>query len=290
MKKLLVAFFISLWSSIAVANVPCTLPFTLTNGTIADATQVMADYNALVTCLTNAAAAGANNDITALLALTTPLTPAKGGTPVFLGGTSTGSSNAYVVATAVPAGFSLTNQYTVIFAPNFTNTGAATLAVNGLTAKAIEKQTATGLAALVANDIQTGQLVVARYDGTQFEITSFIGLASLAATDQVLAGGAVVTAYSGGSQSGGGTYTVDCGLSPLQYITNAGAFTIAAPANDGSCMLLIIKMASASTVSFSGFTVNSNTGEALDTTNGHKFTMSIWRINGVSSYTIKALQ
>jgi hypothetical protein len=32
----------------------CTLPHTLTNGTPADATQVMANYNALVTCLGNA--------------------------------------------------------------------------------------------------------------------------------------------------------------------------------------------------------------------------------------------
>ena len=41
------------------AGVSCTLPFVLTNGTIADATQVMANYNALVTCLGSAAAAGA---------------------------------------------------------------------------------------------------------------------------------------------------------------------------------------------------------------------------------------
>lgn len=39
----------------------CTLPYQLTNGQPADATQVMANYNALLTCLNNASPAGANN-------------------------------------------------------------------------------------------------------------------------------------------------------------------------------------------------------------------------------------
>lgn len=77
MRKLLLGFLLSLWASIASAGVPCTLPFNLQNNTIADATQVMANYNALVTCLGNAAAAGANSDITALFGLTTPLTNAQ---------------------------------------------------------------------------------------------------------------------------------------------------------------------------------------------------------------------
>jgi hypothetical protein len=51
----------------------------LTNGTIADATQVMANYNALTSCLANAAAAGNNTDITSLGGLTTPISPTQGG-------------------------------------------------------------------------------------------------------------------------------------------------------------------------------------------------------------------
>lgn len=110
--------------------------------------------------------------------------------------------------------------------------------------------------------------------------------AQLNVQDQTLSGGANVTSLSLST----GNITVDCGARPLQFITNNGAFTITAPANDGSCMLLITNGASASTVTFSGFTVNGNTGEALTTTNTNKFTVSIWRINGTSSYTIKALQ
>jgi hypothetical protein len=62
----------------AKAGVPCSVPFTLTNGTTADANQVMANYNAILTCLSvSAAANGINADITALSALTTPLTAAQ---------------------------------------------------------------------------------------------------------------------------------------------------------------------------------------------------------------------
>lgn len=66
----------------AQAGVPCTLPFTFANGQIADATQVNANYNALVACLNNAAAAGVNFDITTITGLTTPLSTSQGGTSV----------------------------------------------------------------------------------------------------------------------------------------------------------------------------------------------------------------
>lgn len=57
------------------------LPFTLQNGTTADATQVMADFDSIKTDVNaRAAANGANNDITSLAGLTTPLSVAQGGT------------------------------------------------------------------------------------------------------------------------------------------------------------------------------------------------------------------
>lgn len=56
-------------------------PFTLQNGTTADATQVMADFNQIQSDVnTNAAHNGANSDITSLTGLTTPLSIAQGGT------------------------------------------------------------------------------------------------------------------------------------------------------------------------------------------------------------------
>lgn len=57
------------------------LPFTLVNGALADATQVMADFNEIVTDVNaNAAHNGANSDITSLSGLTTPLSASQGGT------------------------------------------------------------------------------------------------------------------------------------------------------------------------------------------------------------------
>ena len=111
-------------------------------------------------------------------------------------------------------------------------------------------------------------------------------LAALNIADQTLTGGANVTSLALST----GSITVDCGARPLQYITNNGAYTITAPTSDGSCMMLITNGASAGATTFSGFTVGSNTGDSLDTTNTHVFTLTVWRINGKASYLIKAMQ
>src|SRR5260370_30906306 len=109
MKKFLALFF-TLWASLASANVPCTVPFNLQNNTVADATQVMANYNALITCLGNAAAAGTNVDISALLGLTTPLGATFRGTSSFISRTSTLTASAQIVKDT-PRSVSLTVGY-----------------------------------------------------------------------------------------------------------------------------------------------------------------------------------
>ena len=108
------------------------------------------------------------------------------------------------------------------------------------------------------------------------------------AQDQYISGGALVRSYSLPT----GSFTVDTGTRPLQYITNGSTsgYTITAPANDGSCVVLVTNSSLAGATTFSGFTVGSNTGDALTTTNASKFKIYINRINGVSSYTIQALQ
>lgn len=110
--------------------------------------------------------------------------------------------------------------------------------------------------------------------------------ARLNLTDQVLNGGANVTVPSLTT----GALTVDCGKSPLQEITNGGAFTITAPANDGSCVIKVINNASAGAITFSGFEVGANTGDALNTTSGSKFFIYVARIGGDASYRVAALQ
>jgi hypothetical protein len=55
--------------------------YTLTNGQVADANQVMANFNTILNCANNNLAHnGANSDITSLSGLTTPLSVAQGGT------------------------------------------------------------------------------------------------------------------------------------------------------------------------------------------------------------------
>lgn len=61
-------------------GITVNLPITLTNGSTADASQVMADFQALVDAFLLVAASGANNDITSLSGLTTALSIAQGGT------------------------------------------------------------------------------------------------------------------------------------------------------------------------------------------------------------------
>jgi hypothetical protein len=108
----------------------------------------------------------------------------------------------------------------------------------------------------------------------------------LGATGQNLVGGVYSTPF----QYATGNITVNFALNPLQYITNNGAFTITAPSQDGSCILLITNGASAGAITFSGWTVGSNVGDTLTIINGDKFSLFLWRINSVASYTIKALQ
>jgi hypothetical protein len=72
-----------------------TYPYTLTNGQVADATQVMANFNSILSCAnSNLAHSGANSDITSLSGLLTPLTVGQGGT-----GNNTGALTGDVTGT-----------------------------------------------------------------------------------------------------------------------------------------------------------------------------------------------
>jgi len=85
------------------------------------------------------------------------------------------------------------------------------------------------------------------------------------------------------------SFTVDPALGNYQYGSSNAAFTMTAPASDCSVNILLTNGLSAGTVTFSGFTVGS-VGDALTTTSGNKFLISIVRINAISTYMIKALQ
>lgn len=79
-----------------------------------------------------------------------------------------GSSNAFTLALD-PAFTAYVEGMIVAFKANHTITGATTLNLNGLGAKAVTKN---GTEALVAGDIISGQTVLLQYDGTRFQLLS----------------------------------------------------------------------------------------------------------------------
>lgn len=99
----------ALFAAPASATNCSTYPYTLANGQTADATQVMADLNSILTCANaNLAHNGANSDISSLSGLTTPLSAAQGGTGytafpfefyAFVGGVT---GNGWLLASYVP--------------------------------------------------------------------------------------------------------------------------------------------------------------------------------------------
>jgi len=79
-----------------------------------------------------------------------------------------GVSDAYAI-TLSPAPVAYATGMLILFKANTANTGAATLNVNALGAKALKKKGATDLG---DNDISAGQIVAVVYDGTNFQIIS----------------------------------------------------------------------------------------------------------------------
>lgn len=166
-------------------GVSLSYPFSLANGTTADATQVMANFNAVVTALaTQAAENGANSSITSLTGLTSPLPIAAGRTQVYIAtGASTGSGNAQANTTLAPGGYAYGAGQFIAFNPGFTNTGAMTYAPNGLTPRNVLKQTPTGLVALTGGEVVAAEGAILFDDGTQFQLinnNNFLTQASLA--------------------------------------------------------------------------------------------------------------
>jgi hypothetical protein len=89
---------------------------------------------------------------------------------------STGSANAYLLTTN-NAHATLAAQSLIVFRASFTNTGAATLAVDGLAAKALNFNGA----ALIAGHITSGQIYVVAYNsaGDVYNLANITGIATI---------------------------------------------------------------------------------------------------------------
>lgn len=104
-----------------------------------------------------------------------------------------GSANAYVI-TPSPAITAYAVYQEFSYKAANTNTGASTLAVNGLSVKTIKR---TNGADLSPGDIIAGQIVTCVYDGTNFQLTSFTASAGLFACGTGTVNGSTVTITHG---------------------------------------------------------------------------------------------
>ena len=146
--------------------------------------------------------------------------------------------------------------------------------------------TLTGTAGKTLNFTNT--LTFSGTDGTTMTFPSTSSTVLTVGNNATITKGYYVTPNSIGTISTG-TVTPDAANGNYQYYTNNGAHTYAAPSTDCAMDVMIINGASAGAITFSGFTVSANVGDALTTTNTNKFIISVRRMNAVSTYTIKAL-
>ncbi len=78
----------------------------------------------------------------------------------FVGGVTTGSANAQLIATTSPVSTSFANGQAVTCTAGFTNTGSMTFGAGGETPIIVKKDTPTGLVALVAGDVTLNDTMI----------------------------------------------------------------------------------------------------------------------------------
>ncbi len=144
-----------------------------------------------------------------------------------------GSSNAYTITNdSVGAWSSYTAPRLVMMLANHTNTGAATLNVDGLGTKDIRKN---GTTALSSGDIQSGAFYMMAYDGTRFQIIGTVGASSsYQPLDATLTAIAALSIASGKIIKGTGTDTftlIDIGAMGETILATADEATFKAAVN-----------------------------------------------------------
>lgn len=245
-----------------------TLPSNIVNGDIGDAPTAMANWNYIVQQVNaNAAMNGANNDITSLLALTTPINPAQGGSSVYYGATSTGTGD-YVVTPVTPLGFSLVAGKRVVFLiGNNNTTSTVRLNANGTGLVNVRKRAASGLVTLNQGDWVAGSLAECIYDGTQFVWNENI-------TQGIGPQGTIPSAT-----------TTDLGTVASHNVLVSGTTTITGFGNSGNVAspLYLVSFSGALTLTHTGGTLNLPNATNITTVAGDY----CWAVfNGTSQWTV----
>ena len=191
-------------------------------------------------------------------------------------------------------GFSaLVSGLTVEFGLPGTLNTSATLNVDGLGAQQLYVNNTT---LITSGQLQGGSINRATYLSSlpgwmikEVVVPNTVGLMTLSGTDQVVSGGAKTPAFACTSST---QLTIDPGDGALQYVKNSSAMVIRmSTAADGYCTLSVLNTSAMGTLTTSGFTVNGFTGDsASSTSSGKTYFYNLMRINGVSTYTVKATQ
>lgn len=158
----------------------------------------------------------------------------SGSATTFIGGTTTGTASAQVLASVSPNTFTLTAGYRIVFTPGFTPTGPTTLAITApvIAAKNIMKMSPLGLLPLAGGEMVAGQETEVLYDGTQYILLQNVAaetgprtaLASAATTDLgtissrniSITGTTTITSFGSAAST----------AFPLYFLTFAGALTL----------------------------------------------------------------
>lgn len=130
---------------------------------------------------------------------------------VYNGAVTTGSANAQATATT-NGDFTKTYGYIVTFGAGFSNTGAATLNVDGTGATTIKKNGVSGLVDVVLGDIIVGESYQVEYNGTYFvlidpTLPAFGTMASQNSNAVAITGGTIDGTAIGGTTAGAGKFT-----------------------------------------------------------------------------------
>jgi hypothetical protein len=132
-----------------------------------------------------------------------------------------------ITATATPTLTAYASGATYSFVAANTNTGAATLSIDGLVAKSITKN---GSVALSAGDVQSGKMMLVEYDGTTFQLLNNIIYGGS------ITNGNIVSLTAPMSVANGGTGVATLTTNNVVLGNGASAVQFVAPSTSGNLL------------------------------------------------------